>query len=134
MEDNKAPPSVAPQGGSASRRPLGFCFWPHILYYGSHMFGCFSIFPMVFAEKIVFQGPFCPGPFSRLPNKKAFSPMKAKKAPRAVAPQGHAPFAPAPLGMLLLPRRMHPHPPTGQNRTEADGGQNYFHCFSMFFQ
>ena len=24
---------------------------------------------MVFAEKIVFQGPFCPGPFSRLPNE-----------------------------------------------------------------
>ena len=34
MEDNKAPPSAAPQGGGASRRPLGFLF--------------FSVFPMIF--------------------------------------------------------------------------------------
>ena len=28
MEDNKAAPSVPPQGGGASRRPLGFCCLP----------------------------------------------------------------------------------------------------------
>ena len=49
------------------RRRWRLLLLAHILYYFSHMFGCFSIFAMVFAENIVFQGPFCPGPFSRLP-------------------------------------------------------------------
>ena len=67
-QKQQAPPSAAPQGGGASRRPLGFLLLAHILYDFSHMFGCFSVFPMIFAEKIVFPGPFCPGPISRLPN------------------------------------------------------------------
>ena len=78
MEDNKAAPSAPPQGGGASRRPLGFLLLAHILYDFSYMFGCFSVFPMIFAEKIVFPGPFCPGPISRLPKKTLPEPKSLK--------------------------------------------------------
>ena len=41
MEDNKAAPSAPPQGGGASRRPLGFLVVFHLVRI-SYVFGPFS--------------------------------------------------------------------------------------------
>ena len=57
IEDNKAAPSAPPQGGGASRRPLGFCclrfgkdFLCFGLISGAH-FGPILIFPPSFSRK-----------------------------------------------------------------------------------
>ena len=55
------PPWGAAEGGAC-------CFW-HICCIIFHIcLAVFRCFPMIFAEKIAFPGPFCPGPFSMLPN------------------------------------------------------------------
>ena len=85
-----------PKGAARSAAPLGrrrrrrLLLLAHILYDFSYMFGCFSIFPMVFAEKIVFQGPFCPGPFSRLPKLRC--PGCFFNRSTVAAPEGVDPF------------------------------------------
>ena len=61
-----------PKGAALRAAPLGCCFW-HICCIIFHIcLAVFLCFPMIFAEKIVFPGCFCPGCFSRLPNDAFF--------------------------------------------------------------
>ena len=58
---------AAPQGGGASRRPLGLLFL-HIFCMIFQLFlAVLLCFSMISAEKIGFPGPFCPGPIWGLP-------------------------------------------------------------------
>ena len=61
-QKQQAPPSAAPQGGGASRRPLGWLLLAYILYDFSHMFSCFSMFSNDFCRKDCFPRPLLSRP------------------------------------------------------------------------